>query len=391
MDFRLTDEQRMIMDYGRRLGERFDRGYWMEHAERRAFPMELWQQLGADGFIGMTVPEEYGGAGAGMLDETLLTEAMSNAGIPLLQLVVGSTMSLSHIAMHGTEAQKRHYLPDACAGRKLFCFAITEADAGSNSMKIKTIATPQGPGKGNGNFRLNGSKTFITGVESSDYMLVVARTTPFEEVSRKTDGFTLFILDLKKPGIEKHRIDVSVAVPECQWQVFFDDVPLGPEDVIGEVGDGFRILFDLLNPERMVVAAQCVGLGRYALERAVEYASERVVFDRPIGAYQGLAHPLAAAKTEIEMAALMAQKAAWCFDNGEPAGEASNMAKYFGAEAAIRAVDAAVQCFGGNAFTKEYGIFDIYPYVRVMRTAPLNREIILSYIGEKVMGLPRSY
>lgn len=387
MDFSFTDDQRMIMDYGTRLATRYDRKYWMRHAEQHSFPRELWQQLADDGFIGITVPEEYGGGGAGMIEEMLLTEAMSNQGIPMLQLVVGSTMSLTHLATHGTEEQKRFYLPDACAGRKLFCFAITEADAGTNSIKTKTLAKPEG----NGNFRLNGSKTFITAVDSSDYAIVVARTTPFDEVERKTDGFTLFILDLAKPGIEKRRIEVSVPVPESQWQLFFDDVPLGPEDMIGEVGDGFRILFDLLNPERIVVAAQCVGLGRYALDRAVEYANERSVFDRPIGAHQGVQHPLAAAKTEIEMAALMTHKAAWCFDNGEPAGEASNMAKYFGAEASIRAVDAAIQCFGGNAFTKDYGIFDIYPYVRLMRTAPVNREVLLSYIGEKVMGLPRSY
>ena len=220
---------------------------------------------------------------------------------------------------------------------------------------------------------------------------MVTRTTPHTEVKRKTDGFTLFIVDTKAKGVEMHPIPVSVPLPEVQYQVFFDDVDLGPENVLGEVGKGFEILFECLNPERILVGAIGCGIGRYAMGRAVEYANERVVFNGPIGAYQALQHPLAKAKTEIELASLMTRKAAWLFDHDLPCGAESNMAKYAAAEASIHAVDASLQCFGGNGFTKEYGIFDIYPMARLFKTAPLNSEMVLNYIGEHVMGLPRSY
>ena len=220
----------------------------------------------------------------------------------------------------------------------------------------------------------------------------MARTTPHTDVAKKTDGFTLFVVDMKAKGLEKQYIPVSIPAPETQWQLFFDDVDLGPEDVVGEIDKGFSILFKSLNPERILVGSICCGLGRYALNRAVDYVKERKVFNNvPIGAYQGLQHPLASARTDVEMASLMTLKAAWTFDQGREAGEFANMAKLAAADAGIKAVDTAVQCHGGNGFTREYGIFDIYPFVRLLKTAPLNREMILNYIGEHVMGLPRSY
>ena len=295
-------------------------------------------------------------------------------------------MSLAPISSHGTEEQKQKYLPACCAGTKQFCFAITEADAGSNSMKITTMAKSNGEG-----YKLSGSKTFISGADVADYALVVARTTAFKDVDKKTDGFTLFVVDMKAKGVEIQPIDMSFVMPEVQHSVFFDEVELGPENVIGEVGKGFNILFDCLNPERVILAAMCVGLGRYALDKAVDYASEREVFNGPIGAYQGIQHPLADAKTKIELASLLMRKAAWGIDQGFTEGGDANMAKYAAAEAGIEAVDAALQAHGGNGFTKEYGIFDMYPFMRVFRTAPLNREVILSYIGSHVMGLPKSY
>ncbi len=386
MDFALNDEQRMIYGYGAELAKSYDYKYYLEKARTHEFPKELWDQVAADGFLGIMVPEEWGGAGLGMMEMALLGEGMADHGLALLMLVVGPTMSLSHIAAHGTEEQKRAYLPAACKGEITFCFAITEANAGSNSMLINTIAKPRG-----NRFSMSGSKTFITGVDVSDHALVVARTTPFSEVERKTDGFTLFIVDLKAEGIEKHRVNISMPVPETQWSIFFDDVDLGPENVIGEVGKGFNILFDTLNPERIIAAAIATGIGRFVLQKAVDYTADRTVFGAPIGSYQGLQHPMAKAKTEIEMASLMSRKAAWAFDQGIPAGEFANMAKYYAAEAACEAVDIAVQAHGGNGFTEEYGIFDYYPMVRLLRTAPVNRELILSYIGEHVMGMPRSY
>lgn len=387
MDFNLSDEHKMIYEYGDSLAKTYDRKYWMECAERRAFPKEMYQKTAHDGFVGTMAPEAYGGAGLGLLEMELFTEGLANNGIPLLTYIVGSVMSLGPIGDHGTEEQKQRYLPDACAGKTRFCFAITEPNAGTNTMKATTIATKTPDGR----YRLNGAKTFITDWVESDYALVVTRTTPFEQAKKKTEGFTLFIVDTKAKGIEARPIPVSIALPETQYQLFFDNVDLGPEDILGEEGKGFDILFECLNPERVMVGAIGAGIGRFAMGKAVEYANERVVFDRPIGAYQALQHPLAKAKTEIEMASLMTRKAAWLFDKGMPSAAEANMAKCAAAEAAIHAVDASLQCFGGNGFTKEYGIFDIYPMVRLFKTAPLNNEMVLNYIGEHVMGLPRSY
>ena len=387
MDFVLSQEQTMIYEYGASLAKTYDRAYWMEHAERRAFPEAMYKQIAADGFVGTMVPEAHGGAGLGMVEMQLFLEGLSNQGIPLLSLVVGATMTLSMLSNYGTEAQKQKFLPAACSGDIRFCFAITEPDAGTNTIRASTIAKPTADGR----FKLNGRKTYITDAKESDYALVVTRTTPHTEVAKKTDGFTLFIVDMRAKGIEMHPIPMSIPLPETQYQVFFDDVDLGPENVLGEVGKGFSILFECLNPERICVGAIGCGLGRFAMDKAVAYANERVVFNGPIGAYQALQHPLAKAKTEIELASLMTRKAAWLFDQKQPCAPEANMAKYAAAEASIHAVDASLQCFGGNGFTKEYGIFDIYPLARLFKTAPLNSEMVLNYIGEHVMGLLRSY
>jgi acyl-CoA dehydrogenase len=387
MDFDLSPEQRQVLEYGDAVAQKYDRKYWMDCAEKHVFPEALYQQVADDGFVGTMVPEEYGGSGQGMVEMHLFLEGLSNNGIPLLNLVVGAAMSLGFLAKYGSAAQKARFLPDACRGRTRFCFAITEPDAGTNTILTKTIAKRRG-----NRFALSGQKTFITDADGSDYALVVARTTPHTEVKRKTEGFTLFVVDLKAKGVAKQYIPVSIPAPETQWQLFFDEVDLGPEDVVGEIDGGFGILFKSLNPERILVGSICCGLGRYALNRSVGYVKERKVFnDVPIGTYQGLQHPLASARTDVEMASLMTLKAAWIFDQGREAGEFANMAKLAAADAGIKAVDTAIQCHGGNGFTKEYGIFDLYPMVRLLKKAPLNREMILNYIGEHVMGLPRSY
>ena len=388
MEFAISDEQRMIYEYGKSLVKTYDRKYWVEKAREHTFPAEMYQQAADDGFVGLMVAEEYGGAGLGMLEMALLQEGLSNEGIPLLSLIVGATMSMSLISDHGTEEQKQQYLPGACKGEIRFCFAVTEADAGTNTTNITSLTRSV---KENNRYTLNGRKTFITDAECAEYMLVVTRSTALKDVQRKTDGFTIVLIDTKAKGIEVHPIDISIEVPEDKYMVFFDDVDIGPENIIGELDHGFEILFESLNPERIIISAVCTGLGRYALGRAVEYANDRVVFDRPIGAYQALQHPLAKAKTDIELASLMMRKAAWLFDRGDSCGTESNMAKYASSEAGIFAVDSALQCFGGNGFTKEYGIFDLYPIVRLFRTAPLNSEMVLNYIAEREMGLPRSY
>lgn len=386
MNFELSDEQRQIYEYGGQLAQKFDHAKWLDHARRHAFPHELFSMIAEDGFLGLMVPEEYGGAGLGMTEMALFMEGLGNHGIPLLMVVVGPCMSLSHLGSHGSDFHRKELLPAACRGDIQFCFAITEPGAGSNSMNITTIAKSKGD-----RFSLSGEKTFITGVDVSDYCLVVARTTPHDQVAKKTDGFTLFIVDLKAKGVSKQRVKISIPLPEEQFTLFFDEVDLGPEDVVGEIDNGFSILFDSLNPERIILAALCSGIGRFALSKAVGYASERNVFGQPIGAHQGVQHPLAKAHTNIELASLMMRRAAWEFDHGLPAGASSNMAKYAAAEAGIEAVDAALQAHGGSGFTEDTGIYELYPMMRLLRTAPVNRELCLSFIGEKVMGLPRSY
>jgi acyl-CoA dehydrogenase len=386
MSFILNDEQRQIYEYGGQLAQSYDNVYWRDHARRHAFPKEMFDKIAEDGFLGTMVPEEYGGAGLGMTEMALFMEGTANHGIPLLMVVVGPCMSLSHLAKHGSDFHKQELLPAACRGDIKFCFAITEAGAGSNSMKMTTIAKQKG-----NRFALSGEKTFITGADVSDYCLVVARTSPHDKVAKKTDGFTLFAVDLKKKGVEMQRLRISIPLPEEQWTLFFDDVDLGPEDVVGEIDNGFSILFDTLNPERIIFAALCCGVGRFALNKGVEYASERNVFGQPIGAHQGVQHPMAKAYTNIEMASLMGRRAAWEFDNGLPAGGSANMAKYAAAEAGIEAVDAALQAHGGSGFTEDTGLYEMYPMMRLLRTAPVNRELCLSFIGEKIMGLPRSY
>jgi len=386
MDFNISEEQRQIYEYGDNLAQKYDNRYWLEHARAHKFPKDMFKQIADDGFLGLMVPEEYGGAGLGMTEMSLFMEGTANNGIPLLMMVVGPCMSLSHLARHGNDFHKKELLPAAVKGDIQFCFAITEPGAGSNSMKITTIAKPKGK-----RFSLSGEKTFITGADISDYCIVVARTTPHEDVAKKTDGFTLFVVDLKAKGVALQRVNIAIPLPEEQFTVFFDEVDLGPENVIGEVDNGFSILFDMLNPERIILAALCSGVGRFALNKAVDYASERNVFGVPIGSHQGVQHPLAKAKANIEMASLMGRKAAWEFDNGMPAAASANIAKYAAAEAGIEAVDAALQAHGGAGFTEDTGIYELYPLMRLLRTAPVNRELCLSFIGEKVMGLPRSY
>ena len=388
MDFALTQEQRMIYEYGDRISKQFDHNYWRGYAEKNERPTELYQQITSDGFLGIMVPEAYGGAGQGMTEMLLFMEGLANNGIPLLNLVVGPTMTMGLLAKHASEDMKRRFLPGGCTGEIKFCFAITEPNAGSNSIEITSIAKSDGKG----GFKLNGQKVFITDANCADYVMVVTRTSARAEVKKKTDGFTIFMVDMKKKGISKTLIPVAFPVPETQWQLFFDNVELTEADVLGEVGKGFNILFDTLSPERIILSGLCTGGGRFALRKAVAYANDRKVFNNtPIGAHQGVQHPLAIARSEIEMASLMALKAAWAFDQNMPAGEYANIAKYAGAEAGIHAVDAAIQTHGGNGFTKEYGIYDLYGLVRLLRTAPLNREMVLNYIGEPVMGLPRSY
>jgi alkylation response protein AidB-like acyl-CoA dehydrogenase len=347
-------------------------------------PSELWDALASRGYLGVNIPAEYDGGGLGMAALSWVGEEISAAGCGLLLIVVFPAIVGSILARHGTAGQKERWLRGIGRGATKVAFAITESGAGSNSHNLATSLRHEGD-----RYLLRGQKTFISGVEDADAVLVVART-------RLADGQlglpSLAIVDVDAPGFTRQEIPMAVRGADKQWTLFFDDVELEEERLIGGENGGLGVVFDGLNPERIMGASICTGIGRLALERGAAYAREREVWGRPIGAHQGVAHPLAEAKIELELARLMTRKAAALYDAGVPgAGEAANMAKYAAAEAAIHCVDRAIQAHGGNGFALEYGLSDMWWGARVARTAPVSREMVLNYVAEHSLGLPKSY
>jgi alkylation response protein AidB-like acyl-CoA dehydrogenase len=347
-------------------------------------PTELWEALASRGYLGVNIPEEYGGGGLGMAALSAVGEEISAAGCALLLIVVSPAIAGSILARHATPEQKERWLSGIGAGTTKLAFAITEPDAGTNSHNLSTSVERRGD-----KLVLRGQKTYISGVEHADAVLVVAR-------SRLPDGSlglpSLAIVDVDTPGFTRDVIPMPYLGPDKQWTLYFDEVELEEERLIGGEGGGLGPVFDGLNPERIMGAAVACGAGRRALDKAAAYANERAVWGAPIGTHQGVSHPLAEAKIELELARLMMQKACALYDAGVPgAGEASNMAKYAAAEAAIKCVDRAIQAHGGNGFALEYGLSDMWWGVRLTRTAPVSREMILNYVAEHSLGLPKSY
>jgi acyl-CoA dehydrogenase len=387
MAFELSEEEQLIVQAVRELAAGpAGRAHWRERALANEFPERLWAALGEAGYLGTLVPGQYGGAGLGLREMALLMETMGSEGMALLLMIVSTTMSTIALARHGSEEQKARYLPGLARGTTRFCFAITEPNAGSNSFRMETLAVRDGD-----DYRIRGQKHFISGVEQAQHCLLVTRTTPAREVTDKRAGLSLFIVDTDAPGFGRQAQDTALNETERQWTLFLDDVPVPRSALIGEEGQGHRYLFDLLNPERVVTAAIASGLGRYVLGRAVAYARERRVFDVPIGAHQGLAHPMALAAAHLELASLMTRKAAWLFDHGRPGGTEANVAKMAAADAGLEACDIAIQVHGGNGFTRDFDVISYWPLLRLIKTAPVSREMILNYIGEHVLRLPRSY
>ena len=347
-------------------------------------PQELWDALADHGFLGVNVPAEYDGGGLGLYELAIVEEEVSAAGCPLLPLLVSPGIAGTVLTRHGSPEQKDRWLRGIGTGRHNFAFAITEPDAGSNSHKISTRARRDGA-----DWVLSGTKTYISGVEWCDGLLVMARTG--EDAGTGRGRLTMFIVDPDADGLTRQDIPTAVEAPEHQSTLFFDDVRVGPDRMVGGEGEGLRIGFDGLNPERILAAAICTGIGRYALDKAAAYAGEREVWGKPIGTHQGIAHPLAEAKAEIEAARLMTWKAALLHDAGAPAGEASNMAKLLAADAGGRALDRSIQAHGGNGLALEYGLSDLWFIVRLLRIAPVSREMILNYVAQHSLGLPRSY
>ncbi|MFJ8596512.1 acyl-CoA dehydrogenase family protein [Streptomyces sp. NPDC093598] len=345
----------------------------------------LWSEAGKLGYLGVNLPAEYGGGGGGIAELSIVLEELGAAGCPLLMLVVSPAICGTVIARFGTDAQKQQWLPALADGTRLMAFGITEPDAGSNSHRITTTARRDGA-----DWLLTGRKVFISGVDIADATLIVGRTEDARTGRLKP---CLFIVPRDTPGFTRRPIDMELNAAEKQFELVLDDVRLPADALVGDEDAGLLQLFAGLNPERIMTAAFAIGMGRYALARAVEYARDRTVWNTPIGAHQAIAHPLAQAHIDLELARLMMQKAAALYDAGDDmgAGEAANMAKYAAGEACVKAVDQAVHTLGGNGLTREYGLASLITAARVARIAPVSREMILNYVSHQTLGLPKSY
>lgn len=352
--------------------------YFAERAMAGEPTTELWHDLGHQGFVGINIPEEYGGGGGGMVELTIVCEETAARGCPLLLLLVNSAISAELLARYGSEDQKREWLTRMASGETKVVFAITEPNAGSNTRQMTTNAARDGD-----DYVINGTKYYISGVDEADALIVVTRTAP--------EKLSLFLVPTDAPGLVAQQLPVGINVPEKQFTLFFDNVRVPAANLIGTENDGFRQVFDGLNPERFTGAALCVGVGRHAIEQGADYARTRAVWGPPIGSHQAISHPLAQARINIDLAAMMTMKAAWLFDQGLPAGEASNMAKFAAAEAAVAAVDHVIQLHGGNGLSMECGLLPQWGLARLLRIAPVSREMILNYVAQHSLALPRSY
>jgi alkylation response protein AidB-like acyl-CoA dehydrogenase len=382
VDFSESTEHRALRAAVAEIATEFGPRYYAERAAERRPCQELWTALGKAGFIGVNIPQGYGGGGGGLTELALVCEEIAAAGTPLLLLLVSAAISAGMISEFGTEEQRQTWLPGLADGTAKMVFAITEPDAGSNTLRISTTAARDGR-----DWVLTGTKYYISGVDEAGALLVVARTGQDERGAQ----LSLFIVPTDAAGLDARVLPVDLLLPERQFTLHFDGVRVGPGALVGQAGEGFKQVFHGLNPERITGAALGVGIARHALSAAARYAGERKVWSEPIGAHQGVSHPLAKAKIETELAALMTRQAAWQYDHGQPAGESSNMAKYAAAEAALAAIDAAIQTHGGNGVASEYGLVPYWGLARLLRIAPVNREMILNYVAQHSLGLPRSY
>lgn len=374
----------MLRDNVGKLAGGFGRSYFQKCVKEGRKPVELWDALGQGGFLGVHVDEQYGGGGGGLADYNVIVEEVAAQGCPILSLVIGSICA-PIIQANASEALKKEWLPGLANGTKRLAFAITEPDAGTNTHKVSTTARKDGDG-----WTLSGTKYWTSAVDESEAIMVVARTGDPDAHGR--GQLSLFILPSDAPGLTRTPIETALAVTETQFTLFFDNVKVPADALIGTEGDGMRNLFAGLNPERVCAAAINNGIARYALEKASQYAKDRKVWSQPIGAHQGVSHPLAKAYVAVQQARLMTARAAELYDAGDPAaGEAANMAKFAAADASLEALDQAIQTHGGNGMAIEYGLADLWFIARLHKTAPVSREMILNFIAQHSLGLPKSY
>ncbi len=388
MTFSRTEEQDQIVDAIARICRDFDDAYWLRSEREAAFPHDFCAALAADGWLGIAMPEAYGGAGLGVTEAALMmgTIAASGAAMSGCSAVHMNIFGPNPIVVFGTDEQKQRFLPPLIEGRERACFAVTEPDAGLDTTRIVTRARRDGNG-----YRIDGRKVWTSTAQVSDKVLILARTTPIDECEKPVEGLSLFYTDLDRNAVDVRRIDKMGRHAVDSNELFIDDLKVPAEDRIGEEGLGFRYLIHGLNPERVLVAAEAVGIGRSALSRAAKYARERVVFGRPIGQNQGIQHPLAECWAELEAADLMTFKAAHLYDSGEACGLEANAAKLLAARAGHHACERAVMTHGGYGYAAEFHVERLLREIWISRLAPVSEQLVLCYIAERALDLPKSY
>lgn len=388
MDFQLTADQQNIRDAILKVCGQFSDEYWLERDREAVFPFEFHKTMAEAGWLGVAMPEAVGGAGLGITEAAIMMQAVAEAGggMTAASSIHGPVFSMEPVDLFGTPEQKQRMIPPILSGAEKMCFAVTEPNTGLDTTQLKTFAK-----KADGGYRVNGEKIWITNAHVADRMMLLARTTPLEEVKRKTDGLSLFYTRLDRDHIEHRLIPKMGRHAVGSNMVFINDLFVPEEDRIGEEGQGFRIILKGLNPERILLGAEAVGIGRNAIARAARYARERVVFGRPIGMNQGIQHPLAKCWAQLEAANLMVMKAATLFDKGEECGVEANAGKYLAAEAAFEACHTAMLTLGGMGYAQEYHVERLLREVLIPRTAPVSPHMILNFLAEKVLELPRSY
>lgn len=388
MDFEFSDDQRAIQDAITRVCARFGADYWLQKDRDGGFPHEFHAAIAADGWLGIAMPEQYGGSGLGITEAALMMEtiAASGAGFSGASAIHMNIFGLHPVVVYASDEQKQRWLPPLIAGTDKACFGVTEPGAGLNTTRLSTKAVRDGD-----DYVITGQKVWISTAQVANKILLLTRTTPLEQTKNPIDGLTLFYADIDRSKVEAREIEKMGRKAVDSNQVFIDGLRVPVADRIGEEGKGFRYILDGLNPERILVAAEAAGLGRAALNRATQYAGERIVFDRPIGQNQAIQHPLAQRWIELEAARLLTYKAASLYDAGKPCGAEANAAKYFAGEAGFKACETAVLTHGGMGYAKEFHVERYFREAMIARIAPVSPQLILCYIAERVLGLPKSY
>ena len=388
MDFSLTDDQHNIREAVLKQCAQFSDDYWLERDRQGKFPIDFYQSMAEAGWLGVAMPEAVGGAGLGISEAATVMQAVAEAGggMTAASCIHGPVFSLEPIALFGSEEQQQRMIPPVLSGEHKMCFAVTEPNVGLDTTKLNTRAE-----KCDGGYRVNGEKIWITNAHVADKMMLLARTTPLEACKRKTDGLSLFFTDLDRNNIEARLIPKMGRHAVGSNMLFINDLFIPEEDRIGAEGDGFRIILKGLNPERILLAAEAIGIGRLAIKKAARYARERVVFDRPIGMNQGIQHPLAKCWAQVEAANLMVMKAANLFDTDQECGIEANAGKYLAAEAGFEACHTAMLTLGGMGYAQEYHVERLMREILIPRTAPVSPHMILNFLAERVLNLPKSY